>query len=116
MKRIYVPTTAAALAAVFALAVSGISWAEGMGKGMSQGMNQGMDQSKNQMTEKHTLTQQEQNAFSHLDKNGDGKISKEEAKQSKNLNSQFGQADSNKDNNIDEGEFARFEMETGKSE
>ena len=111
MKRIHAPTTAAALAAVFALAVSGISWAEGMGKGMSQGM----DQSKNQMTEKHTLTQQERNAFSHLDKNGDGKISKEEAKQSKNLNSQFGQADSNQDNNIDEGEFARFEMEAGKN-
>ena len=114
MKKINVPSTAAALAAVFTLAVSGISWAEGMGKGMDKGMSQGMNQSQNQMTERHSLTQQERNTFMHLDKNKDGKISQEEAKQNKNLNSQFGQADSNQDHVIDEGEFARFEMETGK--
>ena len=100
MKRSYTASTATALVAVLALAVSGASWAEGKDKGMSE------------MSEGHALTQEEQNAFSQLDSNKDGKISQDEAKQNTTLTEKFGSADSNQDKVIDEGEFARFEMET----
>jgi len=100
MKRTYAPSTATALVAVLALSVSGAVWAEGMDKGMSE------------MSEGHALTQEERDAFSQLDSNKDGKISQEEAKTNANLAKQFGRADSNQDKAIDEGEFARFEMDT----
>ena len=44
-----------------------------------------------------------------LDKNGDGKISKQEAAANKKLNQQFSKLDANHDGSLDAGEFARFE-------
>jgi hypothetical protein len=43
------------------------------------------------------------------DKNSDGKVSKAEAASNKELSSQFSKLDSNKDGNLDKGEFAKFE-------
>ena len=99
MKRIFAPSIATALVAIMALAVSGPSWAEDTENGMSE------------MSGSHSLSQEQEKAFSQLDANKDGKISPEEAKQNEDLNDQFGKADTNQDNAIDEGEFARFEME-----
>jgi len=44
-----------------------------------------------------------------LDKNGDGKISKQEAAANKKLSQQFSKLDANHDGELDSGEFARFE-------
>ena len=100
MKRTFALSTATALVAVLALGVAGVSWAEGMDKGMS-GTSEG-----------NTLTQEERSAFSALDTNKDGKIDQEEAKQNAELTEKFDSADSNHDKAVDEGEFARFEMDT----
>lgn len=43
------------------------------------------------------------------DKNSDGKVSKAEAASNKKLASQFDSLDTNKDGNLDQAEFARFE-------
>lgn len=43
------------------------------------------------------------------DKNSDGKVSKSEASSNKKLASQFDSLDTNKDGNLDKGEFAKFE-------
>jgi hypothetical protein len=43
------------------------------------------------------------------DKNSDGKISKSEAASDQKLAKQFDKLDSNKDGNLDKGEFAKFE-------
>lgn len=43
------------------------------------------------------------------DKNSDGKVSKSEAASNKKLASQFDSLDTNKDGNLDKGEFAKFE-------
>ena len=43
------------------------------------------------------------------DKNSDGKVSKSEAASNKKLASQFDTLDTNKDGNLDKGEFAKFE-------
>ena len=103
MKRIYATSSATALVAVLALAVSGVSWAEGMDKGMKD------------VSEGNALTQEERDAFSKLDTNQDGKISQEEAKKNASLAKKFESVDSNHDQTLDEGEFARFEMETEQS-
>lgn len=100
MRKTFAPSAATALAAVLALAVSGVGWADDMEKGMS-GMSEG-----------DTSAQEEQNAFSELDANKDGKISQEEAKKNADLAEKFDSADSNQDKVIDEGEFARFETDT----
>jgi hypothetical protein len=97
------PTTAAALAAVLTLAVSGVGWAEGMDKGMDD------------MSGGKTLSKEEREAFSQLDTNKDGKISQEEAKKNPNLAERFDRADSNHDKALDAGEFARFETDTEQS-
>jgi len=104
MNKNFAPSTAAALVAVMTLAVSGIGWAEGMDNGMHD-MSDG----------KTTMSKQEQKAFSQLDTNKDGKISQEEAKKNPSLAKKFDSVDSNHDQTLDEGEFARFEMETEKS-
>jgi Ca2+-binding EF-hand superfamily protein len=103
MKKIYATSTAAALAAVLTLAVSGVGWAEGMDQGM------------NEMSQGKTLTKEGQSAFSELDVNKDGKISEEEAKKNPDLAGKFDSVDSNHDKAVDEGEFARFETETEES-
>jgi len=99
MSRTYTSSMVTALVAVAALALSGTGWAEGTESGMSE------------MSGNPALSQQQEKAFLKLDTNKDGKISQEEAKQSPTLSDQFSQTDSNRDNVIDEGEFARFEME-----
>lgn len=43
------------------------------------------------------------------DKNSDGKVSKAEAADNQKLAAQFDKLDTNKDGNLDKGEFARFE-------
>jgi len=43
------------------------------------------------------------------DKNSDGKVSKAEAASNQKLSQQFDSLDSNKDGNLDKGEFAKFE-------
>jgi len=43
------------------------------------------------------------------DKNSDGKVSKAEAASNKELSAQFSKLDTNKDGNLDKGEFAKFE-------
>jgi len=103
MNKNFVPSTAAALVAVLTLAVSGVGWAEGMDKGMDD------------MSGGKTLSNEERNAFSQLDSNKDGKISQEEAKKNPKLAEKFDRADSNHDKVLDEGEFARFETDTGQS-
>ena len=100
MDKNFAPMTAAALAAVLTLAVSGLGWAEGMDKGMDD------------MSGGKTLSKAEREAFSQLDTNKDGKISQEEAKKNANLAEKFDRADSNKDKVLDAGEFARFETDT----
>lgn len=96
--------TIAVSVAVLTLAVTGGSWAEGMSKGMN-------DNASNSTT----LTQKEQQAFSQIDSNHDGKISQEEAKTYADLANKFASVDSNHDNAVDEAEFARFEADSGKS-
>lgn len=56
------------------------------------------------------LTPQEQQTYSTLDSNGDGYISKSEAQANPSLASKFDIVDSDQDKQLDEGEFARFEM------
>ena len=103
MNKNFAPWTTAALAAALTLVVSGPAWAEGMDKGMDD-MSGGM-----------TLSTEERNAYSELDTNKDGKISQEEAKKNANLAKKFDKVDSNHDNAVDEGEFARFETDTEQS-
>jgi hypothetical protein len=43
------------------------------------------------------------------DKNSDGKISKSEAASNQKLTKEFDKLDANKDGNLDQGEFAKFE-------
>ena len=100
MKKKFAPSTAAALAAVLTLALTGGVWAEGMDKGMDD------------MSGGKTMSKEESNDFSRLDTNKDGKISQDEAKQNSNLAKKFDSVDSNHDKAVDEGEFARFETET----
>jgi len=103
MKKIFPSaTTAAALTVVtmFALGTTGGSWASEMDKGM------------NNMSDSKNLTKEEQHTFSQLDSNKDGKISQEEAKNNRDLTTKFNSVDSNHDNAVDEGEFARFEMDS----
>ena len=99
MNKSYAASTATAVAAVLALAISGVGWAEGMEKGMSD------------MSGDKTMSKEERSAFSDLDINKDGKISQDEAKKNPNLASKFNSVDSNHDKAVDEGEFARFETE-----
>ena len=47
--------------------------------------------------------------LSSLDKNGDGKLSQQEAAANKKLSQQFSKLDANHDGMLDTGEFARFE-------
>jgi EF hand len=100
MNKNFAPSIAAALVAVLTLAVTGVGWAEGTDKGM------------NETSGGKTMTKEERSAFSELDINKDGKISQEEAKKNPNLAAKFDSVDSNHDKTVDEGEFARFEMET----
>jgi len=100
MKKSFALSSATALVAVLALAVTGVAWAEGMDKGMSE------------TSEGSTLTTEEQSTFSKLDTNKDGKISQEEAKNNADLTDKFDSVDSNHDKVLDEGEFARFEADT----
>lgn len=58
------------------------------------------------------LTPEERQAYSQLDTNSDGKISEKEAKQNPDLAARFTELDKNNNNMIEEGEFARFEVET----
>lgn len=60
------------------------------------------------------LSPEDQQAYSKLDTNGDGKISQQEAQQNPQLAAKFSSLDKNSDNMIEEGEFARFEVETKK--
>ncbi|MGB1582116.1 MAG: hypothetical protein ACPHER_11510 [Nevskiales bacterium] len=53
--------------------------------------------------------------YDTLDRNNDGKVSKSEAQADPNLRNQWDKLDIDRDNNLSEGEFARFELE-GKSE
>ncbi|MEJ2574692.1 MAG: hypothetical protein P8164_14085 [Gammaproteobacteria bacterium] len=103
MNKNFAPSTAAALVAVLTLAVSGIGWAGEMEKGMHE------------TSEGKTMSKEEQSAFSTLDTNKDGKISQAEAKKNPDLAKKFDSVDSNHDQAVDEGEFARFEMKTEKS-
>lgn len=103
MNKNFAPSTAAALVAVLTLAASGIGWAGEM------------EQGTHDMSEGKTMSKQERNAFSQLDTNKDGKITQEEAKKNASLAKKFDSVDTNHDQAVDEGEFARFEMETEKS-
>lgn len=47
--------------------------------------------------------------FTKLDKDSDGKVSKKEAKSNKDLTAKWNTLDTNKDGNLDQAEFARFE-------
>jgi len=96
MKKTFAPLTAAALASVLTLAVTGGSWAAGM----------------DDMSGDKTMSKQEMSKFSQLDTNKDGKISQEEAKHNADLAGKFDSVDDNHDKTIDEGEFARFETDT----
>lgn len=53
--------------------------------------------------------QAQQSKFTQYDRNNDGYISKNEARNDRGLNAAFGRLDSNRDNRLDESEFARFE-------
>lgn len=48
-------------------------------------------------------------SMTKLDADKDGKVTKAEAKSHKELSAQFGTLDTNKDGNLDSGEFAQFE-------
>jgi len=47
--------------------------------------------------------------FTYMDVNGDGKISRDEAKTSEDLSASYDAADTNKDGALDESEFSAFE-------
>jgi hypothetical protein len=49
-------------------------------------------------------------SFSELDKDGDGLISKKEAKAHPELSKRFSELDANGDGKLDMGEFAQFEV------
>ena len=51
--------------------------------------------------------------FRQLDKNGNGSVSKAEAKVDKRLEVGFKDSDANKNGKIEEAEFAQFELVTG---
>lgn len=55
-------------------------------------------------------------AFSSLDNNHDGYVTKREAEQNSVLNTRFDSLDQDRDGRLDEGEFARFEVGTGGGE
>ena len=81
------------LAAIAALTLAGSAYADD--KGVS-----GIDVDANASVK---MTQ---------DKNSDGKISKSEAASDQKLAKQFDKLDSNKDGNLDKGEFAKFEVDS----
>lgn len=60
------------------------------------------------------LSPEDQKAYSKLDTNNDGKISQKEAAQNPELAARFSTLDQNNNQMIEEGEFARFEVETKK--
>ena len=100
MKKILTLLTAIALATGLTLAATGGVSAAGMGDIMSGGKK---------------LTTEQQKEFRQRDTNNDGKISKEEAQKNPQLAAKFDNADTNHDQTVDEGEFARFETEEGGS-
>ena len=97
MNKTFTPLSTAALVTLLTLAVTGAGRAAGMMDDTSSGK---------------ALNKVEQQAFMQLDTNQDGKISQEEAKKNPGLAARFTKVDSNHDNAVDEGEFARFETET----
>jgi len=52
-------------------------------------------------------------AFTKLDSDKNGMVSKKEASKNKDLTSKWDTLDTNKDGNLDQGEFAAFEATTG---
>ncbi|ALP54028.1 hypothetical protein Tel_13300 [Candidatus Tenderia electrophaga] len=63
------------------------------------------------------LTPKDPQDYSRLDLDGDGYISKREAQTNPSLAEKFETLDSNQDQRVDEGEFARFEaIESGDSD
>ena len=91
-------TAATSLACGLLLLALGSAWGAGM-----------MKDSKNNQEK---LTPAEQAAFSRLDSNGDGKISQSEASKNPLLAKKFTTVDRDANQQLDEGEFARFEMES----
>lgn len=54
-------------------------------------------------------------SFQKLDTNGDGHISKQEARKDPRLQGQFAQADKDGNGKVERGEFAKFELHTQSS-
>lgn len=82
------------LTAVAALALAGSAFAQDTTRGGVPGVDVDIDANL---------------SMPMADKNSDGKVSKTEAASNKKLAAQFEQLDSNKDGNLDKGEFAKFE-------
>lgn len=82
------------LTAVAALALSGAAFADSTTRGGVPGVDVDVDANI---------------SMPMADKNSDGKVSKSEAASNKKLASQFDSLDTNKDGNLDKGEFAKFE-------
>src|SRR5690606_29292367 len=58
----------------------------------------------------------ESDTFGHLDKNGDGAVSKDEAGKKSGLTDNWSQYDGNGDGSLDKDEFAAFEQRSNSSE
>jgi len=99
--------TAVALATGMMLAMTGGAWSAGM---PDRPESSGMSPSPSGISGQLTPTEQE--AFSRLDINGDGKISETEAKNDPALAAKFKTVDKDQNHVVDEGEFAKFETET----
>jgi hypothetical protein len=82
------------LTAVAALALSGSAFAQDSTRGGVPGVDLNVDANI---------------SMPAADKNSDGKVSKSEAASNQKLSQQFDSLDSNKDGNLDKGEFAKFE-------
>jgi Ca2+-binding EF-hand superfamily protein len=94
--------TTMALATGLMLAITSGAWAAGPmdSSGMSNSSPNGA-----------MLTPAEQKAFSRLDTNHDGKISRNEAKNDPTLAAKFSNVDKDGNKAVDEGEFAQFEAQ-----
>lgn len=106
MKKKSYSISAATMASVFGLmlALNGSALAEGMSNSSSMPTDSAANSGK--------LTASEQKAFSQLDTNRDGKISQTEAKKNPTLAAKFNSVDQDNNQVVDEGEFAKFEMNT----
>ena len=109
MKKFFSPLTLTAVASAtgLLLSITGNVWAAGMSDEPT-----GSGMSTNPPGISSQLTPTEQQAFSRLDSNGDGKISEAEAKKDPALAAKFRTIDKDNNHVVDEGEFAKFEAES----